>query len=75
MINDARHLIQKYAEAREQMEVANNLSGQQYWKGVMDTCHSLLVFGFNDWAFPGSVGYLVFYEGMSWDAADYLINN
>lgn len=70
MINDARHLIQKYAEARERMEAANALSGQQYWKGVMDTCHSLLIFGFPDWAFPGSVGYLVFYEGMSWDAAN-----
>lgn len=67
---DKHHLLQKYAEARERMEAANDLSGRQYWKGAMDTCHSLLVFGFPDWAFPGSVGYSVFYEGMSWDAAN-----
>jgi hypothetical protein len=67
MINNADYLIQKYAEAREKM---NESGGEQfYWKGVMDTYHSLLILGFHGWADKGTVGYYVFYENMSYDAA------
>ena len=67
MINNEQYLIQKYAEARENMNQPG--SATEYWKGSMDTYHSLLILGFNDWALPGSVGYYVFYEGMNYDSA------
>lgn len=67
MINNADYLIQKYAEARENMNEPG--SATQYWKGTMDTYHSLLILGFNNWALPGSTGYYVFYEGMTYDKA------
>lgn len=69
MINNEQYLIQKYAEARENMNQAKDESARQYWKGCMDTHHSLLILGFSDWATPGSPGDFVFYKGMSYDAA------
>jgi len=70
MINNADYLIQKYSEAREK---SNNYFGDNnpnsYWKGVMDTYHSLLILGFNDWALPGSTGYYVFYECLTYEQA------
>ena len=69
MINNADYLIQKYAEGRENLQEAREESGRNYWKGVMDTYHSLLILGFFDWALPGSTGYYVFYENMTYDSA------
>jgi hypothetical protein len=70
MINNADYLIQKFSEAREKMETyPSNDSGRNYWKGVMDTYHSLLTLGFNDWALPGSTGYYVFYENLTYESA------
>jgi hypothetical protein len=70
MINNADYLIQKFAEAREKLNTySSSESGYSYWKGSMDTYHSLLVLGFNDWAEPGSTGYYVFMEGMTYDSA------
>lgn len=69
MINNAEYLIQKYAEAREKIDIAQDESARQYWRGSMDTYHSLLILGFNDWAEKGSTGYYVFYEGMTYDSA------
>jgi hypothetical protein len=75
MINNADYLIQKYAEAREKsMEYGNHDPGHSYWKGVMDTYHSLLILGFNDWAEHGTTGYFVFTEGMSYDEALNAVN-
>ena len=70
MITNAEYLIQRYAEAREkQQEYGSMGTGQMYWKGVMDTYHSLLTLGFNDWALPNSTGYFVFYKGMNYEEA------
>ncbi len=70
MITNEQYLIQKYAEAREkQEEYKQNDTGRLYWKGVMDTYHSLLTESFSDWAVYGSVGYFVFYEGLTYDKA------
>jgi len=70
MINNAEYLIQKYAEAREkQEEYKQSDAGRLYWKGVMDTFHSLLSESFNGWADHGTTGYYVFYKGKSYDAA------
>lgn len=69
MINNAEYLIQKYAEAREEMNKANTENGRFYWKGVMDTHHSLLAMGFMGWAENGTTGHYVFHKGMSYDAA------
>ena len=70
MINNADYLIQKFAEAREKLNTyGSSESGYSYWKGSMDTYHSLLMLGFNDWAEPGTTGYYVFMEGMTYDAA------
>lgn len=63
MINDAEHLIQKYAEAREkQQEYKNSDGGRLYWKGVTDAYHALLINWFKGWADPGTTGYIVFYK-------------
>ena len=35
----------------------------------MDTYHSLLILGFNDWAEKDSPGYFVFFEGMDYEEA------
>lgn len=69
MISNTEYLIQKFAEAREKMQDANTESARQYWRGSMDTYHSLLVLAFDDWAPYGSTGYYVFYEGMTYDQA------
>jgi len=69
MINNADYLIQKYAEAREKYNSANNTEGEMYWKGSMDTYHSLLILGFSGWAERGSTGYYVFMEGLTYDEA------
>jgi hypothetical protein len=69
MITNAEYLIQMYAEAREKMNDANTESGRQYWRGAMDTYHSLLVSSFLGWAEHGTTGYYVFHEGKSYDAA------
>jgi len=75
MVSNAEYLIQKYAEAREkQNEYGSDESGKSYWKGVMDTYHSILNSAFDDWAKNDSTGYFVFYEGMTYDQALNAIN-
>ena len=74
MITNADYLIQKFAEAREKMKNAYNEAADNYWKGVMDTYHSLLNSSFDDWAANGTTGYFVFYEGMNYDEALNAIN-
>jgi hypothetical protein len=69
MINNADYLIQKYAEAREKYQSATNVEGEMYWKGSMDTYHSLLVLGFIGWAERGTTGWYVFHEGLTYDQA------
>ena len=69
MINNADYLIQKYAESREKYNSANNTEGEMYWKGSMDTYHSLLILGFSGWAERGSTGYYVFMKGLTYDEA------
>lgn len=68
MISNADYLIQKYAEAREKINEAKDDYGITYWRGVMDTYHSLLS-AFDGWAKPGTTGWYVFYEQMNYDAA------
>jgi hypothetical protein len=80
MISNAEYLIQKYAEAREkQNEYGSvwstiNSPAKSYWKGVMDTYHSILNSAFDDWAANGTTGYFVFYERMTYDQALNAIN-
>ena len=75
MINNAEYLIQKYAEARENFNEASVTdTSSSYWRGVMDTYHSLLLLGFNDWAESGSTGYLVFHQGKTYEEAIDTVN-
>ena len=69
MISNADYLIQKYSEAREKIQEANTDTGLNYWRGVMDTYHNLLSTAFEGWAAYGSVGYYVFMEQKTYDAA------
>lgn len=69
MITNVDYLIQKYAEAREKINEANDNYGITYWRGVMDTYHNLLCNSFGNWAEYGTTGYYVFYELMSYDEA------
>jgi hypothetical protein len=69
MITNADYLIQKFSEARENVNDSVDNNAKIYWKGVMDTYHSLLTLGFNDWALPGSTGYYVFYECITYEQA------
>lgn len=69
MITNAEYLIQRYAEAQEKMNSADTETGRKYWRGAMDTYHSLLNEAFNGWAEKGTTGYYVFYEGKTYDAA------
>ena len=70
MITNEQYLIQKFAEAREKIQnYTLEDAGRLYWKGVMDTYHSLLNESFSGWAEHGSTGYFVFYEEMTYDAA------
>jgi hypothetical protein len=70
MITNVEYLIQKYAEAREKLNTySSSESGYSYWKGSMDTYHSLLVMGFLGWAEHGTTGYYVLNEGMTYDEA------
>ena len=69
MINNADYLIQKYAEARENYQSASGVEGEMYWKGSMDTYHSLLVLAFIGWAERGTTGWYVFHEGLTYDQA------
>jgi hypothetical protein len=69
MITNADYLIQKYSEARENVNGSIDNNAKIYWKGVMDTYHSLLTLGFNDWALPGSTGYYVFQQCLTYEQA------
>jgi hypothetical protein len=71
MITNANYLIQKYAEASERVSNARGDLKEytSYWTGVKNTCHTILSEAFEGWAEHGSVGYYVFMEGMSYDAA------
>ena len=69
MINNADYLIQKFSEARENSLGSRDNNAKIYWKGVMDTYHSLLTLGFNDWAEPGSTGYYVFQLNLTYEQA------
>lgn len=70
MITNVDYLIQKYAVARDKV---NNAGGDRdyrnYWQGIKDAYLSLLSEWFEGWAEHGSVGYYVFVEGMTYDAA------
>lgn len=68
-ITNVEYLIQMYSDAKENSLGSNDNNAKIYWKGVMDTYHSLLTLGFNDWALPGSTGYYVFYEGLTYQQA------
>ena len=68
-ITNADYLIQKYSEARENVNGSNDNNSKIYWKGVMDTYHSLLILGFTDWANHGSTGYYVFHENLTYQQA------
>lgn len=68
MISNADYLIQKYAEAREKM-MNSHFADFNYWKGSMDTYHSLLNIAFEGWAAPDTTGWYVFYEQMTYDEA------
>lgn len=70
MITNVEYLIQKMAEAREKQEDYKHAdTGRLYWKGVMDTYHSMLNESFDGWADTGTTGYFVFYHGKTYDAA------
>ena len=70
MITNVDYLIQKYAEAVEKI---NNAQGDRdyrnYWVGVKDAYHNMLNDAFEDWAAPGTTGWYVFQEQMTYDAA------
>jgi hypothetical protein len=69
MITNVDYLIQKYADAREKMLDAGTYDAEQYWRGAMDTYHNVLYTAFDDWAAPGTTGYYVFYEQLSYEEA------
>jgi len=69
MITNEQYLVQRFAEALEKFNQSGNNEYKKYWQGVTDTYQSLLCESFNGWALPGTVGYFVLYEGMTYDAA------
>ncbi len=74
MISNADFLIQKYAEAQEKMNNATTYDTEQYWRGAMDTYHSLLNLAFEDWSEKGTTGYFVFTKEMTYDEALNAVN-
>jgi hypothetical protein len=69
MITNEQYLVQRFSEALEKFNQPGNNEYKKYWQGVTDTYQSLLFESFNGWALPGTIGYFVLYEGMSYDAA------
>jgi hypothetical protein len=76
MITNEEYLVQKYAEARERMNIYNgsgntDVIGANYWRGAMDTYLNLLYAAFPEWDFaiPNTTGYYVFMKGMTYDEA------
>jgi type II secretory pathway pseudopilin PulG len=70
MITNAQYLVQRLAEAKEKMtNYSSDANAVQYWKGIHDAYHSILNEAFTDWCKPGTPGYYVWNENMSYDAA------
>ena len=70
MTINAQYLVQRLAEAKEKMtNYASDAKAVQYWKGVHHTYHSILNEGFTDWCKPGTPGWFVWYEEMTYEDA------
>jgi len=75
MIANEQFLVQRFAEALQKYNSNGDNAHRKYWAGVTDTYQNLLneAFpaypGIPGWADPGTVGWFVLNEGMSYDAA------
>ena len=64
------YLIKKYAEATQRVkEYWDDRDNRNYWQGGKEALYIVLSENFNGWAVPGSVGYYVYYEQMSYPDA------
>jgi hypothetical protein len=52
----------------------SNDSGRDYWRGIMDTYHTLLCLSFPGWSNEGTTGYYVFMEQKTYEEAINLIH-
>lgn len=70
---DANYLIREYANAVEQLnDSKSDRLVRSYWTGVKDAYHNVLSAGFPGWTNYdniSNIGYYVFNEGMTYDAA------
>ena len=69
MIANEQFLVQRFAEALQKYNSNGDNAHRKYWAGVTDTYQNLLNESFDGWCLPGTVGYFILYEGMTYDAA------
>ena len=73
MVTNQEYLIQLYAEAQENRRTRQTSSNPQwsdgYWKGRMDMALVILESAFPGWERIGTVGYYVYHENQTYDAA------
>jgi hypothetical protein len=72
MVTNQEYLIQLYAEAQEgrsYRKFANPEWSDGYWKGRMDLARTVLDSAFPGWERVGTVGYYVYHENQTYDAA------
>lgn len=64
------YLIHKYAAANHKAkEAKDDRDNRNYWQGAKEAYYTILSVNFNGWAVPGSVGYYVYYEQMTYTEA------
>jgi len=63
------YLVQRFAGAQEKLGIPSDAEYLKYWTGVQDAFMSTLNDAFPGWCKPGTVGWWVVNEGMTYDAA------
>jgi hypothetical protein len=70
MTINTQYLVRRLAEANGKMSsYASDANAVLYWKGVQHTYHRILKECFTDWCKPGTPGYFVWYEEMTYEDA------
>jgi hypothetical protein len=69
MITNSEYLIQRLAEANEWHNTASIGTDKEFWRGSSNAYQRILNESFPEWDAPGTTGYYVLNEGMTYDEA------
>ena len=68
-MTNSDYLVRRFAAAQEKLNIPGDHGYLKYWNGVLDAFMSTLNDNAPGWCKPGTVGWWVVNEGMTYDAA------